>query len=418
MADAARPAAKDPIYRLLDILIPLLQYYGFYLLIIGGSIWYLWPRVVGERLSRVVSPPEDPEVQERKRREAWLRRQEEMEQAAAERRRQREQELAEASAASQAEPKPVPIPPPEPPAPRLPPVEAVREAWGRVSSVTASGASSNSESPASPVLGSAERVSEPVPEPTAAEVVGTGPIMDRTSSEDTTSSTEDTEAESVPRSAAEETPATSPPNNPPSAAVQLPSAPEPHLNAYNPNPYADRPPPPIFVDLDPEAEAELVRSPLYGSDTSPSPRGNDFSHPFRILWTPGAHRTPHPSFRAPTLLRIVVFAGLYLDGLEFQFRDADTVRVGRTSGTVAGQIEIRHGDYIRRVHVRSGEWVDALAAVISGGRELPWCGGTGGEMHEFEPPINTRIVGFWGYAGYEQGIDGFGVVCAPVSIKE
>jgi hypothetical protein len=77
-------------------------------------------------------------------------------------------------------------------------------------------------------------------------------------------------------------------------------------------------------------------------------------------------------------------------------------------------LDLRHGDYLRRVYIRSGEWVDGLSIVISGGRELPFVGGGGGETHEVEPELGMRIVGLFGVAG-ENGVDGLGLVTARVN---
>lgn len=135
------------------------------------------------------------------------------------------------------------------------------------------------------------------------------------------------------------------------------------------------------------------------------------------MWQPGAHRIVDPTYKMPDLFKIIVFAGLYLDGIEFHFWNFDIVRVGKTTGTPAAQIDLRHGDYLRRIFIRSGAWVDGLSIVLSGGRELPWCGGTGGQAHEIEPEFGKRIVGLYGFAG-EGGVDGLGVVFADVKIQE
>ena len=128
----------------MDILIPLIQIYGFYLLIIGGAAWYLWPKITtlsGQTRS------EDPEVVERKRREAYLKKQEELERLAAERRaaeRERaEREEREALAALRAVndaardtessegPSSSASPRPSKTQRQLPPGEAVRDVWAR-----------------------------------------------------------------------------------------------------------------------------------------------------------------------------------------------------------------------------------------------------------------------------------------------
>lgn len=452
------PLAKDPVYQFLDILIPLLQIYGFYLLIIGGALWYLWPKL--NTLGGLRVGTEDPQVAEQKRREAWLKRQGEIERLNAERKREREEleaarreveralrEAAEQATATATTTSEAPVSLPATTSvslssissgpsnadlvnqassssnssqtvataasPKKAPADAVRESWAKKAASLLAAEDANGSDAAK--VGQKEEeelgtgkdnvvgtvTSEPGPAPPSpAPARDATPVGAATPSEPAVSPSQP-----------------SPPSpSPPSAPAHQPALISPTTTGRSTSqpsdPYADRPPPPIYFSCPPEAG--LVESTLFGSQSSRNP---DISEPFRILWTPGAFRQAHSSFHQPTLFKIIVFGGLYIDGLEFHFRDFDIVRIGNTSGDPAAQIEIRHGDYLRRVFVRSGEWVDGFSFILSGGRELSWVGGSGGEFHEVEPGMGTRIVGFHGFAG-PQGVDGIGVIWAPVTIRE
>lgn len=464
----ARPLQKDPVYRLLDFIIPLIQIYGFYVLIIGTAIYFLWPKI--NRLDGLGSSAraEDLETVERKRREAWAKKQEELERIVAEKKAERERELeaqraikaaldeaaraaetmeaqgaageADSSGTSEVSSLPTPKPAPKP---DLPPAQAVREAWNKKPPASASPSPEDAKTEAASEETKAESAAStskaPVtlPEASAASAgsaasTSSAPALSGPSSSQPTI-VRATEPAPTPIPAPQpSSPSTSRVSGSPASSSD-PAIPR-HHHPVATDPYADRPPPPIYFDC-PES-CGLVTSTLFGSDseTEPTQRGNSTTSPFRILWTPGAFRTVEGGYAQPTLFKIIAFGGLYLDGLEFHFRDYDIVRVGKTDGEPAAQIMINHGDYVRRLYVRSGAWVDGFGIVISGGREvsffgevrkwqkltfhlqLPWVGGSGGQFHEFEPPEGTRIVGLYGFAG-PKGIDGLGAVCAPVVVK-
>jgi hypothetical protein len=104
-------------------------------------------------------------------------------------------------------------------------------------------------------------------------------------------------------------------------------------------------------------------------------------------------------------IRISVWAGSYLDGIAVELGSGQVLSAGKTSGQPTSTLDLLDSS-IRRVVCRSGEWLDGMNIIGSGGAELGWTGGTGGERQEFV----GKCVGFRGSAPVNGPIDKFQVL--------
>lgn len=59
-------------------------------------------------------------------------------------------------------------------------------------------------------------------------------------------------------------------------------------------------------------------------------------------------------------------------------------------------------EYLTRVEVRAGAWIDAIR-FHSNKRSSEWMGGSGGDLYCLTPPSGKRIRGLFGTAGHYVG---------------
>jgi len=102
-------------------------------------------------------------------------------------------------------------------------------------------------------------------------------------------------------------------------------------------------------------------------------------------------------------VRITAWASTYLDGLAVELENGHVYSAGKVAGSPAASLDLSNSN-IRRVVCRSGEWLDGINFIASGGSELGWAGGTGGERNEFVAR-GTGVVGFRGSAPANGPID-------------
>jgi hypothetical protein len=114
-----------------------------------------------------------------------------------------------------------------------------------------------------------------------------------------------------------------------------------------------------------------------------------------------------PPFQAPArgrLIKLLVWSGDYVDGIEMFWQDlANPMNIiwsghqGGWGGSVT-TVEMAAGEVITGAGVRHGQFVDALKIWTSTGRVLRM-GGWGGGFDMFNTPAGAEIHGFNGIAG-------------------
>ncbi|EFW99993.1 zinc metalloproteinase [Grosmannia clavigera kw1407] len=112
------------------------------------------------------------------------------------------------------------------------------------------------------------------------------------------------------------------------------------------------------------------------------------------------------------MTRIIVYHGLYVDGMEFVYDDDSRQLFGKRGGKPGGdmfEMDVRRGEYISGFSVRSGFWVDGIQILTSLGRRSPVYGNAqGGSANTLIPPRGYTICGVAGSSG--TWVDGFSVL--------
>lgn len=87
---------------------------------------------------------------------------------------------------------------------------------------------------------------------------------------------------------------------------------------------------------------------------------------------------------------IRVRSGNLVDGIEFEYADSSRLSYGGSGGeeAVFALDYDGRGEFLSRIQVRCGDYVDAIRFLTSTGRESPWFGGRGGEV-ELEFQLGT-----------------------------
>ncbi|KAJ5020726.1 putative peptidase family-domain-containing protein [Bipolaris maydis] len=100
------------------------------------------------------------------------------------------------------------------------------------------------------------------------------------------------------------------------------------------------------------------------------------------------------------LLRIKVYHGYAVDGLEFVYEDTDTQLFGKRGGSVSEfALDIRKGELLLGFALRAGLWIDGLQILTSLGRK---------SEHTLIPPRGYTIGGISGSCA--QWLDGFSLI--------
>jgi len=102
-----------------------------------------------------------------------------------------------------------------------------------------------------------------------------------------------------------------------------------------------------------------------------------------------------PPNDSPVLVRI--YSGLALDGIEFGYRNGQSVLFG-TRGGSPKDVPIQQGDEFVGISLRAGAWIDA-AGVITRQRRSPLWGGGGGSAVDLVPPRGHNFLGLKGWYG-------------------
>jgi hypothetical protein len=114
-----------------------------------------------------------------------------------------------------------------------------------------------------------------------------------------------------------------------------------------------------------------------------------------------------PPFQAPArgrLIKLMVWSGDYVDGIEMFWQDLNNPMNIIWSGHFGGwggsvtTVQMAPGEVITGAGVRHGQFVDALKIWTSAGRVLRM-GGFGGGFDMFDTPAGTEIHGFNGISG-------------------
>ncbi|KAK5721479.1 hypothetical protein LTR15_006067 [Elasticomyces elasticus] len=112
------------------------------------------------------------------------------------------------------------------------------------------------------------------------------------------------------------------------------------------------------------------------------------------------------------LLKIRVFSGQSLDGMEFFYEDGGSDLFGKRGGSPGGNdfvLDTRRGEMLLGFYLRAGAWIDGVQILTSIGRRSAVYGNaTGGSGHTLIPPRGYTIAGVYGSAG--PWIDGFGLI--------
>ncbi|CAK9783640.1 hypothetical protein CC85DRAFT_328171 [Cutaneotrichosporon oleaginosum] len=161
-----------------------------------------------------------------------------------------------------------------------------------------------------------------------------------------------------------------------------------------------------FVDLSGQGVASfgIPRASLDGFDrvTVLASDGGKLEFPLADIWPArGALRSPpfgartgtrHAVGVPPALRHIRVYCGAALDGLELD---------GALFGTRGGSPHdwaLRPGEYVTRIHVQHGAWIDGIQFVTDQ-RASPWFGARGGGPGEARVPHGYRWSGVFGHVG-------------------
>ncbi|CAN8104763.1 unnamed protein product [Discula destructiva] len=129
------------------------------------------------------------------------------------------------------------------------------------------------------------------------------------------------------------------------------------------------------------------------------------SEPMEFVFTSATHKDR-------VLSRVVVYHGAALDGMEFIYDDDSRQLFGKADGKTnmsVFELDVRKGEYITGLVVRSGFWVDGVQILTSLGNRSPFFGNQhGGDAHTLIPPYGYNICGVWGSCG--AWVDGFSVL--------
>lgn len=136
--------------------------------------------------------------------------------------------------------------------------------------------------------------------------------------------------------------------------------------------------------------------------------------------------------RKEQMLRIKVYHGASLDGIEFCYEDGRTELFGKRGGKAGGStfaLDTRMGETVLGFYLRAGAWIDGIQILTSAGRKSEVFGNaTGGSglvssfsvprkvtaadrfshRHTLIPPRGYSIAGVYGSCG--PWLDGFGLI--------
>ncbi|KAJ1779247.1 hypothetical protein LPJ77_001531 [Coemansia sp. RSA 2523] len=98
----------------------------------------------------------------------------------------------------------------------------------------------------------------------------------------------------------------------------------------------------------------------------------------------------------PRLRRIEVRSGNYVDGVVFHMSDGSKAQIGTCAGGGRHMLEIADDDDLDHVVVNCGWWIDGLEFVTARGRRSGWHGGRGGSKHVLQPPPGYAFMGLSG----------------------
>ncbi|KAK9760149.1 hypothetical protein K7432_016123 [Basidiobolus ranarum] len=98
------------------------------------------------------------------------------------------------------------------------------------------------------------------------------------------------------------------------------------------------------------------------------------------------------------LVSVRIYFGAYIDGISFKYTDGREVVCGKTGGGDTREISLDRDDWINRVVVNHGAWIDGIEVITNKGKTTGWCGGKGGQDQNLQPPPGYSIVGMFGSA--------------------
>ncbi|KAM0717589.1 hypothetical protein Q7P37_007441 [Cladosporium fusiforme] len=116
--------------------------------------------------------------------------------------------------------------------------------------------------------------------------------------------------------------------------------------------------------------------------------------------------------RKEQMLRIKIYHGASIDGIEFCYEDSRTELFGKRGGKAGGStfaLDTRMGETVLGFYLRAGAWIDGIQILTSAGRKSEIYGNaTGGSGHTLIPPRGYSIAGVYGSCG--PWLDGFGLI--------
>ncbi|KAL2355965.1 putative zinc metallo proteinase [Cryomyces antarcticus] len=112
------------------------------------------------------------------------------------------------------------------------------------------------------------------------------------------------------------------------------------------------------------------------------------------------------------LLKIKIYHGFCLDGLEFFYEDGTSQLFGKRGGKPGGstfELDTKRAEVVMGFYLRAGVWIDGIQILTNLGRRSEIYGNaTGGSGHTLVPPRGYSIAGVYGSCA--QWIDGFGLI--------
>ncbi|TKA71644.1 hypothetical protein B0A49_05324 [Cryomyces minteri] len=112
------------------------------------------------------------------------------------------------------------------------------------------------------------------------------------------------------------------------------------------------------------------------------------------------------------LLKIKIYHGFCLDGLEFFYEDGTSQLFGKRGGKPGGstfELDTKRAEVVMGFYLRAGVWIDGIQILTNLGRRSEIYGNaTGGSGHMLVPPRGYSIAGVYGSCA--QWVDGFGLI--------
>jgi hypothetical protein len=79
------------------------------------------------------------------------------------------------------------------------------------------------------------------------------------------------------------------------------------------------------------------------------------------------------------IVKIYVWSGEFVDAIQVEYQDQKDKKYGGNGGE-KHKFKLKEGEYIKKVEVRSGSWIDSIKFITNTGRESKQFGGNGGSL--------------------------------------